>query len=278
MTRVLLTGATGVLGTELRPRLDAAGFDVRAASRSPPVADDAVEDGADGADDGREDGVEWVAMDLAAGTGIRTATDGVDVVVHAASDARGDHEAVDVAGTRRLLDAAEALDVEHVLYVSIVGIDAIPYSYYEHKLEAERAVEESPVPSTTVRITQFHPFVAALLSAVRRLPVWPLPTDFRLQPIDPGEAADAVVEQVESSPAGRAPDVGGPAVHTVRELAEAYRETLGLRRPIVRLPIPGAIASAFRAGEATCPDRAVGTRTWREWLDAQAGVPGADAY
>ncbi len=279
MTRVLLTGATGVLGTELRPRLREAGFGVRAASRAPPGdGDDGtdVEDDVDG-DDGDTD-VEWVEMDLAEGTGIRTGTADVDVVVHAASDARGDHEAVDVEGTRKLLDAVEALDVQHFLYVSIVGIDEIPYSYYEHKLEAERAIESSPVPSTVVRITQFHPFVAALLAAVRRLPVWPLPTDVRLQPIDVGEAAAAVVEHVDPEAAGRVPDVGGPEVLTVRELAEAYREALGLRRPIVRLPVPGAVAAAFRAGEATCPDRAVGTRTWTEWLDARDGVPGADAY
>lgn len=265
MSRVLLTGATGVLGTELRPRLLEAGHDVRAASRSPP-------------DEGGDGDVEWVEMDLEAGTGIRTAIVDADVVVHAASDARGDHEAVDVEGTRKLLDAAEATGVENFLYVSIVGIDDIPYSYYEHKLEAEAAIESSSVPSTIVRITQFYPFVAALLSAVRRLPVWPLPTDFRLQPIDTGEAAAAVVERALPEPAGRVPDVGGPEVLSVRELAEGYREALGLRRPIVRLPLPGGVASAFRAGEATCPDRDVGTRTWAEWLDAQDGVPGTDAY
>jgi uncharacterized protein YbjT (DUF2867 family) len=277
MNRVLLTGATGVLGTELRPRLRSAGHDVRAASRETDRRE--VSERAPGADSADGDSaVEWVELDLEAGTGIRTATDGVDVVVHAASDPRGDHEAVDVDGTRRLLDAAAALDVEHFLYVSIVGIDDIPYSYYEHKLEAERAVEDSRVPSTVVRSTQFFPFVASILATVRRLPVWPLPTDFRLQPVDVGEAADAIVEHVEPPAAGRAPDVGGPQVHTGRELAEAYREACGLRRPVVRLPLPGEAAAAFRTGAATCPDRAVGTRTWREWLDAQDGVPGADAY
>ena len=257
MTRVLLTGATGVLGTELRPRLRSAGFEVRAASReadrreaagwaSGVLASEASEGSAERSSAGEaasretdrrevserapgddsadgDSAVEWVELDLEAGTGIRTATDGVDVVVHAASDPRGDHEAVDVDGTRRLLDAAAALDVEHFLYVSIVGIDDIPYSYYEHKLEAERAVEASRVPSTVVRSTQFFPFVASILATVRRLPVWPLPTD-------------------------------------------------------VRLPLPGEAAAAFRTGAATCPDRAVGTRTWGEWLDAQDGVPGADAY
>jgi len=262
MTTVLLTGATGVLGRELEPRLLDAGHDVRAASRSPPTGGE----------------VEWVELDLADGTGVREAVDGVGIVVHAASDARGDSESVDVRGTERLLDAAADADVANFVYVSIVGIDEIPYAYYEHKLEAERAVEASAVPSTIVRSTQFHPFVAALLATVSRLPLWPLPTEFRLQPIDTGEAADRVAEHATVEAVGRAPDVGGPDVLSVRQLAEAYREERGLHRPIVRLPIPGSVASAFRAGEATSPDRDVGTRTWNEWLAAQEGVPGKGEY
>lgn len=262
MARALLTGATGVLGRELAPRLREAGHDVRAASRSPPT-------GCEG---------EWVELDLTDGRGVQEAVAGVDVVVHAASDARGDSEAVDVRGTERLLDAATDAGVENFVYVSIVGIDEIPYAYYEHKLAAERAVASSAVPSTIVRSTQFYPFVAYLLGVVSRLPVWPLPTDFTLQPIDAGDAAEAIADHATVEAAGRVPDIGGPNVLSVRELAEAYRERRGLRRPIVRLPIPGSVASAFRAGEATCPDRDVGTVTWEEWLTAQVGVPGRGAY
>ena len=262
MTTVLLTGATGVLGRELKPRLLDAGHDLRAASRSPPT----------------EDEIEWVELDLAEGRGIDEPVGGVDIVVHAASNARGDSEAVDVHGTERLLDAAAEADVANFVYVSIVGIDEIPYTYYEHKREAEQAIEASAVPSTIIRSTQFHPFVASLLTTVSRLPVWPLPTTFRLQPIDAGEAAEKIAEYATVEPAGRVPDIGGPSVLTVRQLAESYREERGLRRPIVRLPIPGRVASAFRAGKATCPDRDVGTRTWTEWLTAQEGIPGQGEY
>lgn len=262
MTTVLLTGATGVLGRELKPRLLDAGHDVRAASRSPPS----------------EGGVEWIELELSDGRGIHEAVGGVDIVVHAASNARGDSEAVDVHGTEQLLDAAADADVANFVYVSIVGIDEIPYTYYEHKLEAEQAIKASAVPSTIIRSTQFHPFVAYLLTAVSRLPVWPLPTKFRLQPIDTGEAAERIAEYATVEAAGRVPDIGGPRVLTVRQLAESYREERGLRRPIVRLPIPGRVASAFRAGKATCPDRDVGTRTWTEWLTAQDRVPVQGEY
>ncbi|WP_247002626.1 SDR family oxidoreductase [Halosolutus gelatinilyticus] len=259
--RTLLTGATGTLGRALRSRLREAGHEVRAASRSPPTAGGAA-DRSDAAD------VDWVELDLLDGTGLRSAVEGVDVVVHAASAPRGDSEAVDIRGTERLLDAAAEADVSNVVYVSIVGVDEIPLSYYEHKLAAERSVEGSAVPSTIVRATQFHPFVFDLLEAVSRLPIWPLPTEFRLQPIDVGEAADAIVERATPEPGGRVPDVGGPAARTVGDLARAYRDATGSRRPIVRLPLPGSTAAAFRSGAALCPDRTVGSVTWEEWLTA----------
>lgn len=284
MTRTLLTGATGTLGQELRPRLRAAGHDVRAASRSPPTTDGgttpddgtgSIRDGgaADGpgasieGDEGAAPGdLEWIALDLADGTGVEAAVEDVDVIVHAASAPQGDAEAVDVRGTERLLDAAEDAGVGHVVYVSIVGADEIPFGYYEHKVAAADLVAESDVPETILRATQFHEFVADLLDSVARLPVWPLPTKFRIQPVAAAEVADALVERTSGEPAGRVPPVGGPEVRTAGELAAAYRSARELRRPIVRLPLPGAVASGFRAGEATCPDHAVGTVTWEDWL------------
>lgn len=267
VTRTLLTGATGTLGKKLRARLLAADHDVVAASRSPPSG------GSHGADDpatgnsGDSDGsIEWVELDLAEGTGIESAVEDVDVIVHAASDASGDHEAVDARGTRRLAEAAAAAGVSNLVYVSIVGIDAIPYSYYEHKLAAEAALRESAVPETIVRATQFHEFVDEVLETIAWLPIWPFLTDFEIQPIAAGEVADAVVEYAIEDPSGYVPEVGGPEVRTGRELAEAYRSARGLRRPIVRFPLPGTVASRFRAGAATAPERAVGTRTWEEWL------------
>lgn len=247
---VLLTGATGTLGRTLRPKLAEDGVSVRAASRSPPTA-------AAG---------EWVTLDLVDGIGLENALEGIDIVVHAATAPRGDSEAVDVRGTERLLEAAADSGVSNFVYVSIVGVDQIPYSYYEHKLAAERAVESSPVPSTIVRVTQFHSFVFDLLSTVGRLPVWPLPTTFQLQPIAVDEAGAALVEYATIESHGRCAPIGGPLVHSVGDLARAYRTDRGRWRPIIRLPLPGTVASGFRSGKATCPDQIVGTTTWAAWL------------
>lgn len=145
-----------------------------------------------------------------------------------------------------------------------------PYSYYEHKLTAERLVADSDVQSTVLRATQFHSYVHDLPGSVARLPVWPLPTRLRLQPVHAGEVADAIVERATTDVAGRVPDVGGPQVLTVDELAKTYREARGLRRSVLRLPVPGSTAAAFHARHATCPDRTVGTVTWTESLETDA--------
>lgn len=254
MTRTLLTGATGTIGAALQPRLAEAGHTVRATSRSPPG-------------DGPAD--EWVELSLPDGPGLEAALEAVDVVVHAASAPQGDSAAVDARGTEQLLDAAESAGVEHVVYPSIVGVDEIPFSYYEHKLAAEHAIEASAVPATIVRIAQFHEFIDELLRMVGRLPIWPLPTGWQSQPIAVAEAADALVDYVSAEPGGQVPVVGGPEVRTIGELATAYRSARGLHRPILPLPLPGSMAAAFSDGQATCPDRAVGSETWAHWLECQ---------
>ncbi|WP_310919926.1 SDR family oxidoreductase [Haloarcula saliterrae] len=249
--RTLVTGATGTLGEALLSRLQSAGHDVRAASRSPPAGDGDC---------------EWVELDLTSGDGVAAAVEDVDTVVHAATAPTGDTEAVDVAGTERLLDAAADVGVSNFVYPSIVGVDDIPYSYYDHKLAAERAVEASDVPGTILRATQFHEFLADIAGTLSKLPVWPLPTAMRLQPVAAGEVADVLVDHAVAEPRGRMPPVTGPEIHTVGDLARSYRTARGLRRPVVRLPIPTATVRAFRDGRATRPDRAVGTVTWTEWL------------
>src|SRR6478609_9607063 len=123
MPRVLLTGGTGVLGSALAERLSASGYIVRIMSRRPAPPRLAAN-------------TEWARADLGTGEGLSAAATGADVIIHAASDPYGKTRAVDVEGTQRLLDAARAANVAHFAYVSIVGVDRIPYSLHRLKLEA----------------------------------------------------------------------------------------------------------------------------------------------
>ena len=254
MATVLLTGGTGVLGSELRPRLLAAGYTVRVMSRR------AAEDGDGG----------WARADLLTGAGLPEAVSGVDTVVHCASSPRSKTREIDVEGTRRLIETASAAGRPRLLYVSIVGVDRIPFGYYKAKLAAEKLAEQSPLPCSVLRATQFHTLIDMFLSILVRLPVALLPTSFRFQPIDAGEVADCVVEHVAKESAGRLPDIGGPEVRSFGDLTRAWLKARGKRAAIVPLPLPGKVAGGFRRG-FNCTENAYGKVTWEQWLESRYG-------
>ncbi len=257
MQRVLITGGAGALGSEMAHLLTRQGYCVRVMSRrSRPVTQPAE--------------IEWAQADLGTGVGISEAVAGVDTIVHAATNFISSGK-VDVAGTKRLLDAARAADVSHVLYVSIVGIERTPFIYYQKKLKAEALVQESGIPWSIQRAAQFYPFIDVLLRVFIHWPVALLPTDFQSQPMDIREAAEHMVASVIAGPGGRLPDIGGPEVRTLGDLAQSWMQARGLRRPIARLPLPGKTAAAFRNGYITCPEHTDGKMTWEEWLQETYG-------
>lgn len=254
MSRVLVTGGTGMLGRRVVDRLAAAGYQVRIMSRH--------------ARAGANPAVETIVADLITGDHLDAALDGVTTVIHAASQPVGRTEQVDVEGTRLLLECAQAAQVRHFIYVSIVGIDRIPYAYYRHKLAAEALVAQGRVPWSIQRATQFYGFVDGLLrrAAQLPLPVLPLPTDMRLQPIDVDDVAERLCRTAAGAPSERLPDLGGPQILSLGEIVAAWRAARGIRKPVVHLPLPGGVLRAFRQGHATAPDQRSSGITWADWL------------
>jgi uncharacterized protein YbjT (DUF2867 family) len=259
MKRVLITGGRGTFGRELTPRLQKAGYSVRITSRSAPTAP--------------AGGLEWAQVDLQTGAGLAEAVAGVDVIVHAASDPLHT-QVVDVQGTERLLALARAAGVGHFVYISIVGIDRMRFAYYQQKLAAEQLIQQGDVPWSILRVAQFHAFIDRLLQPLKKIawsPVFLLPTDFQSQPIDEGEVADRFVEVVASAPGGRLPDIAGPEVLRLGEMAAQWLAVQDMARPVLRLPIPGAAAQGFRQGRNTDLKARYGRITWTEWLARRYG-------
>ena len=242
--KITVFGGKGLLGSHLVPLLDEGGHETTVTTRSPSATNE-------------------VKADFLTGEGIEEAIEGAEVLVHLISDAAKPKKA-DVQGTKRLLDH---IDDQHLVYMSIVGVDRHPFAYYRAKHETERLIGESGVPYSILRATQFHDFIARIMRAAGRPPLALIPKKFVFQPIDTGEVAVALAELVESRVPGLQPDVAGPAVHTAEYLARSFMEAIGRERPILNLPVPGKAARAFKEGLHTNEGRAVGELTWEDYLE-----------
>jgi uncharacterized protein YbjT (DUF2867 family) len=166
--RILVTGGMSTLGRQVVPRLREAGCNVRVLSRRSHEA---------------ADGIEYVTGDLLKDEGIQAAVDGAGIIVHCAGSSKGDDEA-----TRNLVRAASLAGAQHLVYISVIGVDQIPvvsgidrtmFGYFGSKLAAERVVAGSGLPWTTLRAAQFHDLILMVARQMAKLPVIPVPAGFR---------------------------------------------------------------------------------------------------
>ena len=274
---VLVTGGTGGLGHRVVPRLRSVGRGVRVLSRRAHEP---------------SDGTEFVVGDLTKNEGVAEAVEGAEVVLHCAGTGRIQD---DSAQAENLVGAAQRAGVRHILNISAVGADRIPvktamdrsmFAYFAAQRAVEVAIEESGLPWTNLRATQFHDgFILFMVRGMSKLPVVPMPAGFRFQPVDADEVAARLAELALGPPAVQVADIAGPKIYEARYLLQSYLDAVGKRRWIVNIPMGGAAAAAIRAGANLAPDRAVGRRTWEDFLasmstsslrpSAAGGAPGA---
>ncbi|MEU8893871.1 NAD(P)H-binding protein [Streptomyces sp. NPDC048442] len=254
---ILVTGGTGRLGSALVGRLLTAGHTVRVLSRGPRPAATAPSP-------------DWAVGDLLTGRGLDEALAGTSTVIHCAT---GNNRS-DVDALRHLVAAALRAGRPHLVYPSIVGVDRVPLPYYRAKLESERLLADSGLPWTVQRATQFHELIAWMCSAQRRLPAVLMPAGVSFQPIGTGDVADRLLSLADTEPQGRADDMGGPQVHTATDLARAWARACGLRRPVLAVPVPGAVMRAYRQGAHLTPGHADGRTTFAQYLAATRPAQG----
>jgi len=260
---ILVTGGTGGLGRRVVPLLRAAGREVRVLSRR---THDSTR------------GVEYVVGDLAKDEGVEAAVAGAEIVLHCAATGKVSE---DTAQISNLVRAAKQAGVHHLVNISVVGADRIPvvsgvdramFAYFASQLAVERVVAESGLPWSNLRATQFYDgFILLMVQGMAKLPVIPVPAGFRFQPVDADEVAATLVNLTLGPPAGKVPDIAGPTVYEAAELFRSYLKAMHKGRVMVQVRIPGGAADAIRAGANLATDRAVGRRTWEEFLAGYAG-------
>jgi uncharacterized protein YbjT (DUF2867 family) len=250
---VLVTGATGFVGAALIPRLQAAGHSVRAYARRP----DAV-----------AAGVEVVAGDAVAGTGLGAALEGIDCayyLIHSMEpSADGSFADRDRHAATNFAAATRAAGVARVVYLGgLVPEGKAASAHLASRLEVERILMQDAAPAAvalraSIVIGARSRSFRFLVRLVERIPVMALPAwrGHRTQPIDERDVLAFLLASAttEHARGGLSLDIAGRDVVTYGELVERIRDALLVGRPSVRLgfnltPVASRVAAAI-AGES----------------------------
>ncbi|MEU4488634.1 NAD(P)H-binding protein [Streptomyces purpurascens] len=210
---IVVTGATGNVGSSLVRTLAAAGERVTATSRS--ITDAAV-----------PEGVRHRRADLTDAESLRPLFDGADALF-----LQNGGPSAHLLDSRHILDVAKAGGVERVVLLSSQGVVTRPESA-SHGGTAraiEDAVRQSGLDWTVLRPGGFHSNMFAWAESVRTRRTVAAPfADVGLPTVDPGDIAElAAVTLRESGHAGQVYELTGPALSTPRQRAESIADALG---------------------------------------------------
>lgn len=237
---LLLTGATGSIGSRLLPLLLEHGEEVRCLVREP-----------------RRLGERRVDVQIALGDLgqlsdpylLRQALRGVDTVVHLAATIRDQPpkriEELNGLATVRLLQAAERSGVERFHFFSALdAFSAQRTRFFRAKWLAEQAVDSSPLATTVFAPSIVYDHSDPWITLLRRfsfLPVLPVSGEGRaeFQPIWAEDVARCVIGALALEN-GAAPryELAGPETLSYDEMSDLVSRIAGRPRPLVHLPLP----------------------------------------
>ena len=256
--RVVVAGGTGFVGRAIATELYRRGHHVRGLSHRGEVARGALPDAIEirVADVTADDGSVFAALAGADALVIALAFENSPVEVPRKGRT---FEHVDAGGTERLVDAAVAAGVDHVVYVSGAGAAAdSPKRWFRAKWRAETAVRTSRLPYTIIRPTWIYgPDDVSLnrfLGFARHFQVVPM-TSFgrqRLAPVFIGDVAELASDALMDPHAvDQTFELGGPDEVSLREVIARAMSAAEIRRPI--LPAPSALVKVAAAPLALLP-------------------------
>lgn len=263
---LLLTGATGQVGSALLTRLLAEGMQVRCLVRDP-----------------RRLGAHRVKVQIALGDladppSFRNAMRGVDTVVHLAAAIRdqphGSIEELNAIATWRMVQAARQAGASRFFFFSALG--ASPHHrcrFFRAKALAERSVVDADIDSVVFAPSLVYAPADRWLTLIERLSllgVMPVAGNGQaaFQPLWAQDVADCVAAAVT---AGETPvpatgghlryELAGPETLSYDEIVRIALKSRGRRDTLLHLP-SGAAATALHALESAVGEKA--PLTWDE--------------
>ncbi len=219
--KIVVVGGTGLIGSKVASLLSARAHEVVVASPS-------------------------TGVNSVTGEGLEAALRGAHVVVDVTNAPSFDPSEVMEffkASTRNLMAAEKTAGVKHHVLLSIVGTDGLPGNgYFVAKAAQEALIEESGIPYTIVRATQFMEFMGTIADAgtsggEARLSVG------HFQPIAADDLAGLLVEAITSPPVNAIVDVAGSERGRMCDIIERYLKAIGDPRKVVADPAAGYFGS-----------------------------------
>jgi NADH dehydrogenase len=248
MSTILVTGATGFVGSHLVPALLAAGHRVVAFTRTPANGDDLLSrlPAADRAM------VEVRLGDVTKPASLERALGGVDAVVHLVAIPRDFNggaslRLVNTEGTRAVVAAMWKTGVRRLIHLGAMGVEDDPDLHYaSSKAKAEVLVADSGLDWTILKPSiqfgegdGFFNIVAGLVRISPGLVPVPGRGRARFQPIHTDDVAAVVVRGLDDpTTIGQSFELGGPRYWTYREITSEVLHALDKRRVIVPMPVP----------------------------------------
>ena len=250
MDVVTVFGASGFIGRYVVAEIAKSGARVRAAVRRPDRAVFLKPMG----DVGQ---VTPVAANIRNDASVAAAVDGADTVINLVgilfSRNKQTFESLQADGALRVARAAKTAGAKRLVQVSAIGADARSESAYAStKGIGEQNVQEAFPGATIVRPSiVFGPeddFFNRFAALARVSPAMPLIGGGRtkFQPVYVGDVAHAIASICQApESAGATYELGGPQVHSFRELIEIVLKKIDRKRLLVTMPFPIATAQAF---------------------------------
>jgi NADH dehydrogenase len=268
---LLLTGATGLVGSAVLRRLTAARVPVRCLVRDP-----------------RRLGPERVRVQIALGDladppSFRNALRGVTTVVHLAAairdQPRGSIEELNGIATWRMVQAAEAAGVRRFVFFSALGASAHDRTRF---LRAKALAEDAVVTSDLAQPVVVAPSIVyapgdvfmTLLSRLALAPVVPVSGRGRAeyQPIWAEDVARCVIALLDTEAPRARYELAGPEVVDYTEITARLLRAAGRPRRLVHVPTP-IVARALRATEAILKSKAPATWDEAELMEVSMVTP-----
>jgi uncharacterized protein YbjT (DUF2867 family) len=244
--KVIVVGGSGLIGSKLVQKLREHGH--RAVPASPELG-----------------------VNTLTGEGLARILEGAAVVVDVTNSPSFEDAAVMEffeTSTRNLLMAEAAAKVGHHVALSVVGTERLSESgYFRAKIAQERLIEESSLPFSIVRATQFFEFISGIADAATRANAVRL-APVLIQPMAADDVASAVGQTSMGSPVNATVEVGGPERFRLDELIRRYISSRDDPREVVTDPDARYFGALL--GEQTLlpgDDAILARTTFEDWLD-----------